>query len=298
MDLDKWKKFSGKFGHGRTDELKDVDRAVAQYQANPSLANLKTLALRVLDWQASKTDWMRTDSIRAEPMRELVNLIKQSARTAWPEVRGRIFNRLHSDLQLASLINNPMSWLSGNLLSIAGLGDGQRDFYLSVQHPDPTFEQEDIGKGFVMGIGPLNYRMDEANLWATKIQGAMCIKMHTDISSASNAAAVTNHMVALAGSVMVTGMVNGCSFLIEDAGGAGALNCTHIKPVGQASEALQNQINGFNLNHTLVYGQNDYGAALAATVIGFAKGSWQIFAQLSPRGSPAKVTRVVQLYPQ
>lgn len=97
MDLDKWKKFSGKFGHGRTDELKDVDRAVAQYQANPSLANLKTLALRVLDWQASKTDWMRTDSIRAEPVRELVNLIKQSARTAWPEVGGRIFNRLHCD---------------------------------------------------------------------------------------------------------------------------------------------------------------------------------------------------------
>ena len=105
-------------------------------------------------------------------------------------------------------------------------------------------------------------------------------------------------MVALAGTVMVTGMVNGCSFVIEDAGGAGALHCTHIKPVGQASEALQNQIEGFGLNHTQVYGQNDYGAALAATVIGFAKGGWQIYAQLSARGVPQKVTRVVQLYPR
>ena len=298
MNLDKWKSFSGKFGHGRTDELKDVDRAVVQYQANPSLVNLQTLALRVLDWQASKTNWLRAESIRAEPMRELVNLIKQSARIAWPAVGGRIFNRLHCDLQLAQLINNPMAWLATNLLSIAGLGDGQRDFFLSVQHPDPKFDQEDIGKGFVMGIGPLNYRMDEANVWAAKIQGAMCIKMHTDISSDSNAAAVANHMVALAGAVMVTGMVTGCSFVIEDAGGAGALQCTHIKPVGQASEALQNQIEGFGLNHTQVYGQNDYGAALAATVIGFAKGGWQIYAQLSARGVPQKVTRVVQLYPR
>jgi hypothetical protein len=254
MDLTKWKKLSGKFGHDRSDELKDVDQAVKRFEQNPSLPNLKTLAQRILDWQALKADWLK-DSIRAEPMRELVNLVKQTARASWAGVGGRIFNRLHCDDQLAKLINNPQNWLANNALAIAGGDDGQRDFYLFVDHGDPTFAQEDIGVGWVIDTTTTpRYRFSEDEGWGAKVANATCIEMHKDISNASTAVDVTNHFVPLAGNFMLTGMLNGCTFLIEDAGGPGALQCTHIKPAGQTPEALNDQITGFNLNQTRVYG--------------------------------------------
>lgn len=295
MDITKWKKLSAKFGHGRSTELKDVDQSVAQFQQNPTLANLKTLAQRILDWQATKSNWL-SDSIRAEPMRELVNLVKQTARVSWPGVGGRIFNRLHSEGQLAKLLNNPLTWLSNNALAIAGRDDGQRDFYLFVDHPDPTMQEVDVGPKWVIDTTVPRYRLADDEDWGAEIANAMCIKMHTDISNASSAVDVTNHLVPLAGNFMLTGMLNGCTFLIDEAGGPGALRCTHLKPVGQTPESLNDQITGFNLNQTRVYGQRDYGASEAVAILGLTKGSWQIYAQLTPR-SGRTVTRVETLYP-
>jgi hypothetical protein len=296
MDLAKWKSISGKFGKLRTGELRRVDAAVESFRQSPSQTKLEALARSILAWQAlggNKTNWL-ADSIRGPAMRELVNLVKEESEILWPQVGGLVFNHLYSRDALAALKTDPLHWLNRNSLTIAGGNDGIGEFFLQVEHGDPTYSSDQIPKGHtVMAIQP-RWRIDEKERRGAKFN-AMCIGMHTDIGPNSTAANVTAKLVALPANcdLVVTGMMNGCTFVIRD---GGQLACTHIMPVGQEGEELQDQIIDFNLPNSRNFGQNDYGGTQAAAVVGVGTGGWKLYAQLTPRMGQT-INRVEMIYP-
>jgi len=122
------------------------------------------------------------------------------------------------------------------------------------------------------------------------------IEMFSDITPISKAGDVEAHLYEVEGprTVLLTGQLTGCSFIVRP--GEDGFYCTHIKPAGQTGNQLQDQLNGFRMADTIVYGMNDYGNN-AVSIIGFHNGlDWSIFAQRrNGRGGP--ITQVDTIYP-
>lgn len=294
MDFANWKKLSSSFGHSRSAALKRVDDAVATYAFGKSLQSLKRLAACIIDWQATKGDWL-VDSVRSAPMKQLVQGVKTESVRLWPAVGKFIFNRLHCDIELRKLRENPANWLGANPLAIGGgAADGILDFYLTVDHPDPTYGMDDLTQCVSFFHMPRLYKLNCAPAYGAPLQNAMNIVMHRDFTAAGTATDVTAKLAAVPNGpkALVTGALSGCSFLIRTAGAA--LECTHIEPNGQTGSALQNQLTGFNIANTRIFGRNDYPAAGQVTIIGINIAGWEIFAQLkaAPQGPIVELRKI------
>lgn len=305
--LNNWKSHSSKMLLSRSAELKLIDERVSAYTKTRSLQALVHLAWSVVYWHRSKSDWL--DSNRSSAMVDLVNLIKQESRLLWPDVGGYIFNALYTTNEATSLESRPGQWLKENVLNVSGASDdGAEEFYLNLDSGDPIYEGGDVPARATIFSGPPLYQLkpgaNRAHAGGKITRPCINIKMHTDIGRDSAAAEIKRKLIPLTGNFMTTGMINGCTFVIDHTN-PGRLFATHIKPVGQSAEELQDLVAAcFDLRNVIVFGQRDYGASEQVAIIGTTFGSWNIFAQLSPRGGRGNrdrdfgVTRVIRLYPR
>jgi hypothetical protein len=92
--------------------------------------------------------------------------------------------------------------------------------------------------------------------------------------------------------LMLTGMLNGCSFVMKANANRTAVRCAHLQPqlgAGQGSALNVHCINGAafvgDAGPVLVYGRNSYpdgaGLSRSSTVLGVRRaGAWEIYAQI------------------
>lgn len=104
-------------------------------------------------------------------------------------------------------------------------------------------------------------------------------------------------------SIMVTGQLSGCAFVMVNAG-PGQVDVAHVKPQGQTGKALYDEIVTNNPN-AQVYGASDTTGNYnsddrVASIIGvLSGGDWKIFAQkqLQQSGTDYRIKSVYQIYP-
>lgn len=270
--------------------------AAARYDGSKSASDLKDLARAILAWQATKLDWLRTH--RRAAMIELVNYVKDEAHVRYPKAGRWLFNYLHCKAKFQEMVAAPQAFLANHVISIAGASDGLKTYSMRVDHGDPTYDDRALTTAASIYGGRPMYSFSPGTPQAVEFS-ATAIKMHTDFTSACNAAALQGKLVDVdqGADIVLTGQLTGCSFVIQT---GGSLKATHIKPVGQSGNALHTQIDGFHLANTKVYGMNDYGGD-AVMIIGFKSGGWQIFAQKvanrTDYGTRAVNGAPVQLHP-
>ncbi len=285
-----WTKDSDKFGYSRSPQLKAVDQALSAYAGGKSKQSLYVLVDAFLDWYESKVNWLA--SRRRAHMIELVNYIKQEAVLQVPGIGGYVFNRRMARRRLDEMLATPEAFLRKHRISIAGDRDAAPlDFRVAVDSSDLLFDNGQLGPA-PLSAPIVGYKFSSrASLYGPKVP-CVCIKMHQDYRPTSSAADALGKLYPVnAGQVMMTGTLTGCSFLIRT---AGPLACTHIQPVGQGGNALQDQLEGFGMPGIRVYGLNDYGG-LYTHIIGFNIGGWKIYSQRSD--AQGKVHTVDTIYP-
>lgn len=105
-------------------------------------------------------------------------------------------------------------------------------------------------------------------------------------------------------SMIVTGLLNGCTFCIEDAGG-GNVRMSHVKPAGgvmaialQTSLALNGRFAGGGGGPVQTFGMGtEYGGTEDATIVGVREpNGWHIYAQMHTRMAH-NILRAEQIYP-
>lgn len=285
-----WTKDSDSIGYARSPQLKVVDRALSAYVGGKNKTSLYALVDAFLDWYESKPNWLATR--RRTHMIELVNYIKQEAIALVPIVGGHVFNRRMARRRLDQMLAAPEAFLRKHRISIAGDRDANAiDFRATVDSPDLLFDSG------LLGTAPLSapivgYKFaSKGSLYGPKVS-AVCIKMHSDLGPASTAADALGKLFPVtAGQVMMTGTLTGCSIVIRS---NGLLACTHIQPRGQNGNALQDQLERFNMPGIRIYGLNDYGGYYTH-VIGFNVGGWKIYSQRSD--AQGKIRSVDTIHP-
>jgi hypothetical protein len=104
-------------------------------------------------------------------------------------------------------------------------------------------------------------------------------------------------------SIMVTGQLSGCSFVMIPDAVAGHVRVAHVQPQGMTGQALYTQLTA-GVANAQIYGASattgNYDAAdRAASIIGCRTGGqWCIYAQKQDRGTgDYRIKSVYQIYP-
>ncbi len=279
MDAAKFKTESEGNKKVRSGKLKAVDRALENYNNVKSKQALYALTNAILDWYASKSNWVQT--VRKDAMIKLINYVKTEANVRAPDSGLRIFNHCQSKRARDEMLNNPSSFLRKHRISIAGDGDGPKTFYMIVDSGDLIFEDQLLGPA-PLGFPIAGYKLtsDVKCKYGAKMLNTMSIAMHKNFNP-MNAADVTNKLVPLQGNVVVTGMLTACTYVIRKQAGVSA---THLQPTGDGN-VLQDKVAGWNIPGVTLYGKRDYTTSYTH-VIGFGGGTnWKFYAQKGGSGT-------------
>jgi len=278
LNADKFKSDSEGNKKIRSAKLKAVDTALDRYNLGKSKQTLYALTTAILDWYASKQNWV--NSVRKDAMIVLINYVKSEALVHAPSSGRRIFNHCQAKQARDEMLRAPASFLRKHRISIAGNSDGPKTFYMIVDSGDLIFEDQLLNPA-PLGFPVAGYKLtsDAHCNYGAKMLNTMSIEMHQN-SNPANAADVTNKLVPLQGQVVVTGMLTACTFVIRKQ--AGAVSATHLQPTGDGN-VLQDLVAGWNIQGVTLYGKRNYTSSYTH-VMGFGGGgNWQFYAQ---KGGP------------
>lgn len=265
----------------RSAKLKAIDTALDRYNHGKSKHTLYTLTNAILDWYASKQNWVH--SVRKDAMIVLINYVKSEAIVRGATSGRRIFNHCQAKWARDEMLRAPASFLRKHRISIAGTkDDGPITFYMIVDSGDLIFEDQLLNP-HPLGFPVVGYKLtsDTNSDYGAKMRGTMSIKMHGK-GNPADAAGVISKLVPLQGNVVVTGMLTGCTFVIRKQ--PAGVSATHLQPPGDGN-VLQNLVAGWNIPGVTLYGKRNYGTSYTH-VIGFGGGgNWQFYAQKSGSGT-------------
>jgi len=105
--------------------------------------------------------------------------------------------------------------------------------------------------------------------------------------------------------IMVTGVLSGCTFLVDAGPAPGSIMCAHLQPNGETGAMLNARLLGL---HAAVYGRNNYGHLhdpanpgsfdRSVTIVGVRRnGQWKVYAQKLDGFASWSVRSAHRIYP-
>jgi hypothetical protein len=130
---------------------------------------------------------------------------------------------------------------------------------------------------------------------------------HSVFMEQSNVAPIALYSIAAGAgpNILVTGVLSGCSFIVNDGPNPGDIDCAHLQPNGETAQVLETRLTPL-YNH--VYGVSSYGHTIATlggasrdrnvTIIGVRMANrWKIYAQKLDIMNSFAIRSVHRIYP-
>ncbi|HKA53449.1 MAG TPA: hypothetical protein VKJ47_07280 [Candidatus Binatia bacterium] len=221
---------------------------------------------------------------------------------------------------LNMLRHQPRSFLRDHYLKITVLPTevfGQAQYYFGAQHDDPPQQPMRWGVGprtrgsKILNFVPLSYRGQlapgDGNVPPTNIAPTNVLVVPTDFAdTVPNFAAMNGNHMHHGPHIMITALLNGCTFCCANHPGGGVL-MKHIRPRGAldhevlaqrigATGAFVNQVNGtFRFFGSGGHGYDAFTNDV--TIVGVRRGgNWAVYAQVHTKGV-FDILRVTRIFP-
>ena len=202
-------------------------------------------------------------------------------------------------IALQELMAQPREFLETYRLRIAGAnaGSGVYNYFISndgvSQRPGKLLKTHHMHSTEAFRIQPGVGANPGAHPFATySIQMAQ-----------SNVVPIVLYTIPAGGpNIMVTGVLSGCSFIVN-LGPGGLIQCAHLQPNGETGTQLNNRLNP--VGYSVIYGRNSYNHQDSSNVydrnvviVGVRQaGQWKIYAQKQDHLNAYAIVSVNRIYP-